>query len=152
MDLRGADQGFWDIDLWIGGLAERPLFDGPLGTTFSYVILDFAQRQQDGDRFYYLYRLPMGTHLGNEMIENQFGHLVMDHTGLEHLNGEIFIWATKPTPSTDNPDYFNLANETILDVDGTPMQASAGHSSSLGSVVTTILLAAWETIRSMATR
>src|SRR5262249_14244126 len=54
----GADQGFWDIDLWIGGLAERPLFDGPLGTTFSYVILEFAQRQQDGDRFYYLYRTP----------------------------------------------------------------------------------------------
>jgi len=25
------------------------LFDGPLGTTFSYVILDFAQRQPDGD-------------------------------------------------------------------------------------------------------
>ena len=123
----GADQGFWDIDLWIGGLAERPLFDGPLGTTFSYVILDFAQRQQDGDRFYYLFRTPMGTHLGNEIIENQFGNLVMDHTGLDHLNGEIFIWANETYTLTDGPDYFNVANEMILDVDGTPMPASAGH-------------------------
>ena len=123
----GADQGFWDIDLWIGGLAERPLFDGPLGTTFSYVILDFAQRQQDGDRFYYLFRTPMGTHLGNEIIENQFGNLVMDHTGLDHLNGEIFIWANGTYNLTENADYFNVANETILDVDGTPMPASAGH-------------------------
>ena len=125
--FHGSDQGFWDIDLWIGGLAERPLFDGPLGTTFSYVILDFAQRQQDGDRFYYLYRLPMGTHLGNEVIENQFGNLVMDHTGLEHLNGEVFIWANQTYNLTDNPDYFNVATETIYDVDGTPMPASAGH-------------------------
>jgi Ca2+-binding RTX toxin-like protein len=123
----GADQGFWDIDLWIGGLAERPLFDGPLGTTFSYVILDFAQRQQDGDRFYYLFRTPMGTHLGNEIIENQFGNLVMDHTGLDHLNGEIFIWANKTFTLDDNPNYFNVATETILDVDGSPMPASAGH-------------------------
>jgi Ca2+-binding RTX toxin-like protein len=123
----GADQGFWDIDLWIGGLAERPLFDGPLGTTFSYVILDFAQRQQDGDRFYYLYRTPMGTHLGNEIIENQFGNLVMEHTGLDHLNGEIFIWANETYNLTESADYFNVANETILDVDGTPMPASAGH-------------------------
>ncbi len=60
-EFTGGDQGFWDVDLWIGGLAERPLFDGPLGTTFSYVLLDFAQRQQDGDRFYYLFRTPMGT-------------------------------------------------------------------------------------------
>ena len=123
----GADQGFWDIDLWIGGLAERPLFDGPLGTTFSYVILDFAQRQQDGDRFYYLFRTPMGTHIGNEIIENQFGNLVMDHTGLDHLNGEIFIWANQTYTLDDDPNYFNVANETILDVDGTPMPASGGH-------------------------
>ena len=123
----GADQGFWDIDLWIGGLAERPLFDGPLGTTFSYVILDFAQRQQDGDRFYYLYRTPMGTHLGNEIIENQFGNIVMDHTGLDHLNGEIFIWANATYNLTESPDYFNAATQTILDVDGTPMPASNGH-------------------------
>ena len=143
----GADQGFWDIDLWIGGLAERPLFDGPLGTTFSYVILDFAQRQQDGDRFYYLFRTPMGTNLGNEIIQNQFGNLVKEHTGLEHLNGEIFIWAnatyeldgvdidgagpdvglTDVDSNADLNDYFNAATQTILDVDGTPMQASLGH-------------------------
>ena len=111
----GGDLGFWDIDLWIGGLAERPLFDGPLGTTFSYVMLDFAQRKQDGDRFYYLYRMPMGTHLGDEIIDKQFGDLVMDHTGLEHLNGEVFIWANQTFTLDDNPDYFNVANETIPD-------------------------------------
>ncbi len=134
----GADQGFWDIDLWIGGLAERPLFDGPLGTTFSYVILDFAQRQQDGDRFYYLFRTPMGTNLGNEIIQNQFTNLVSEHTGLTHLNGEIFIredaryeldgaTLTNVDANSDINDYFNLASHTIFDVYGEPMPASDGH-------------------------
>ncbi|MEW5964935.1 MAG: peroxidase family protein [Pseudomonadota bacterium] len=133
-----GDQGFWDIDLWTGGLAERPLFDGPLGTTFSYVILDFAQRMQDGDRFYYLYRTPMGTHLGDEIIRNQFANLVMDNTGLEHVNGEVFIWSsatfeldgatlTDVDADSNINDYFNAATQTIIDVDGTPIQASAGH-------------------------
>jgi hypothetical protein len=103
------------------------LFDGPLGTTFSYVILDFAQRQQDGDRFYYLYRTPMGTHLGNEIIENQFGNLVMDHTGLDHLNGEIFIWANATYILTRNPDYFNAANGDHRRRRHPGMPASAGH-------------------------
>jgi len=122
-----SDRGFWDIDLWLGGLAERPLFDGPLGTTFSYVILDFAQRQQDGDRFYYLYRTPMGTNLGNEIIENQFANLVMEHTGLEHVNGEAFIWANKTYELGAGGDYFNAATQTVLDVDGSPIPASSGH-------------------------
>ncbi len=125
----GSDQGFWDIDLWIGGLAERPLFDGPLGTTFSYVILDFAQRQQDGDRFYYLFRTPMGTNLGNEIIQNQFTNLVSEHTGLTHLNGEIFIREANcdATSSAPGNDYFNEAEHTIFDVYGEPMPASDGH-------------------------
>lgn len=80
-----GDQGFWDIDLWIGGLAEQALFDGPLGTTFSFIILDFAQRLQDGDRFYYLYRMPVGQHLGDQIIGEQFADLVMRTTGLEHI-------------------------------------------------------------------
>jgi Ca2+-binding RTX toxin-like protein len=134
----GADQGFWDIDLWIGGLAERPLFDGTLGTTFSYVILDFAQRMQDGDRFYYLYRTPGSTHLGDEFIRNQFGNLVMDNTGLELANGEVFIWAsgtfeldgnvlTNVDADSNINDYFNAAEHTITDVDGLPMNAADGH-------------------------
>ena len=107
-EFNGGDQGFWDVDLWIGGLAERPLFDGPLGTTFSYVLLDFAQRQQDGDRFYYLFRTPMGTNLGNEIINNHFTDMVMRATGLEHLNGDVFI-----TPDA----VFELDGSTLTDVD-----------------------------------
>lgn len=141
--FEGANQGFWDVDLWIGGLAERPLFDGPLGTTFSYILLDFAQRMQDGDRFYYLYRTPMGTALGDEIIANQFGDLVSRATGIEHLNGDVFIAADKyffldgsrsmkgQAPQMTNidsdnniDDYFNAALHFL---DDGVTRASSGH-------------------------
>lgn len=123
-EFTGGNQGFWDVDLWIGGLAERPLLEGPLGTTFSFVFLDFAQRMQDGDRFYYLYRLPPGTNLGDEVIRAEFSTLVERATGLEHLNGNVFNYADKFFILDDTNNFFNAAN-AMLDDGVTP--ASQGH-------------------------
>lgn len=93
-DTGGGDLGFWDVDLWIGGLAEQPLFDAPLGTTFTFVMADFGQRMQDGDRFYYLYRMPVGHHLGDQIIGEQFADLVMRTTGLEHIGDAFGLQST----------------------------------------------------------
>ena len=96
--VAGGDMGFWDIDLWIGGLAERPLIDGILGTTFSYVFLDFAQRMQDGDRFYYLIRFPPGSSIGQEIIKTKFSEIIARNIdGLEFtdLNGDSFAYADR---------------------------------------------------------
>ena len=130
-NLTGGDLGFWDIDLWIGGLAEQPLFDGPLGTTFTFVMADFGQRMQDADRFYYLYRMPVGQHLGDQIIGEQFADLIMRTTGLEHI-GDAFGFQsatfTLDGTNNDNPydgvgaadtyginDYFNAIYETLPD-------------------------------------
>lgn len=141
----GENLGFWDVDLWIGGLSERPMFDAPLGTTFAYIMLDFAQKMQDGDRFYYLYRTPMGTDLGDEIIANQFGDLVARANGLEHLNGDVFIaadkywfldgsnWIKDQAPQLTNvdgddnyDDYFSLATHTL---NPTVVAATVGNAS-----------------------
>ncbi len=125
----GGDAGFWDVDLWIGGLAEQPLFDGPLGTTFTFIMADFGQRMQDADRFYYLYRMPVGHHLGDQIIGEQFADLIMRTTGLEHV-GDAFGFQsatfTLDGNGHDNPydgvgaadtyginDYFNAIYETL---------------------------------------
>ena len=130
-DNGGGDLGFWDIDLWIGGLAEQPLFDTPLGTTFSLIMADFGQRMQDADRFYYLYRMPVGHHLGDQIIGEQFSDLIMRTTGLEHI-GDAFglqsAYYTLDGFNNDNPydgvgaadtyginDYFNAIYETLPD-------------------------------------
>ncbi|MEZ5815503.1 MAG: peroxidase family protein [Hyphomicrobiaceae bacterium] len=107
----GGDQGFWDIDLWIGGLAEQPLFDGPLGTTFTMVMADFGQKMQDGDRFYYLYRMPVGQHLGDQIIGEQFADLIMRTTGLEHI-GDAFGYQSA-TFILDGTNHDNTYDGTI---------------------------------------
>ena len=86
----GLDMGFQDIDLWIGGLAERKVTGGMLGSTFDFVFAMQMLALQNGDRFYYLDRLG-GTNLLDNIIEPQdFGDLVMRATGAIHLNGDAF--------------------------------------------------------------
>ncbi|NOU03344.1 MAG: hypothetical protein HOO94_06830, partial [Novosphingobium sp.] len=133
-EFTGGDQGFWDIDLWIGGLAERPTFDGPLGTTFSYIMLDFGQRLMDGDRFYYLYRMPVGHHLGDELLSHTFSEMIERTTGLDHTGAAFGVQTgrfildgidslTGVDSNSDINDFFNASQHTLPNGD----PASNGH-------------------------
>ena len=52
-NLYGAE-GFRDgIDLWVGGLAEKPMEGSNLGSTFACIIGKTFADLRDGDRFYY---------------------------------------------------------------------------------------------------
>lgn len=42
-----------DIDLYIGGLAEKPLYDARVGPTFSCILADQFIRLKLGDRFWF---------------------------------------------------------------------------------------------------
>lgn len=44
-----------DIDLWVGGLLEKAVDDGIVGSTFSEIIADQFSRFKLGDRYYYEY-------------------------------------------------------------------------------------------------
>ena len=64
--------GLDNVDLWIGGLAEKIMpFGGMLGSTFNFVFEVQMEKLQNGDRFYYLQRLD-GLHLLTEMENNSF--------------------------------------------------------------------------------
>jgi hypothetical protein len=89
-----ASTGVNDIDLWIGGLAERQMpFGGLLGSTFNFVFETQLEKLQDGDRFYYLERTG-GLNFLTELEGNSFAKLVMANTDATHLPGAIF---TTPT-------------------------------------------------------
>jgi Ca2+-binding RTX toxin-like protein len=86
--------GVDDIDLWIGGLAEKQMpFGGLLGSTFNFVFETQLEKLQDGDRFYYLERTG-GLNFLTELEGNSFAKLVMANTDATHLPGAIF---TTPT-------------------------------------------------------
>ena len=85
--------GLDDIDLWVGGLAERTnLFGGLLGSTFNYVFENQLTDLQNGDRFYYLARTP-GMNLRAQLEGNSFAELIMRNTDGAHLKADPFATA-----------------------------------------------------------
>ncbi|MCY1280973.1 hypothetical protein D9M70_297690 [compost metagenome] len=85
-----AITGVNDIDLWIGGLAERQMpFGGLLGSTFNFVFENQMEKLQDGDRFYYLERTASMNFL-TELENNSFAKMVMANTNATHLPADIF--------------------------------------------------------------
>ncbi|MDH4440131.1 MAG: peroxidase family protein [Rhizobium sp.] len=74
--------GLNDVDLWMGGLAEKKMaFGGMLGSTFSFVFELQLENLQNGDRFYYLSRT-QGLNLLNELEANSFAELVIRNTDI----------------------------------------------------------------------
>jgi Ca2+-binding RTX toxin-like protein len=82
--------GLENVDLWIGGLAEKIMpFGGMLGSTFNFVFEGMMEKLQNGDRFYYLQRLD-GLHLFGEMENNSFASMIMRNTDAKHLPSDVF--------------------------------------------------------------
>ncbi|MBK7454921.1 MAG: heme peroxidase [Anaerolineales bacterium] len=85
--------GVDDIDLWMGGLAERTnLFGGLLGSTFNYVFEKQLTDLQNGDRLYYLART-LGMNLRTQLEGNSFSELVMRNTNAHTLKADPFATA-----------------------------------------------------------
>ncbi|MDB5364917.1 MAG: heme peroxidase [Rhodospirillales bacterium] len=88
---------FNNIDLWLGGLAEKHVYGGILGPTFNAIFEDQMERLMDGDRFYYLYRLdlalPITTDLNQEITTEQFKDIIERTTDARHLNGDVMTFA-----------------------------------------------------------
>jgi Ca2+-binding RTX toxin-like protein len=77
-----GNNGLNDIDLWIGGLAEKKMpFGGFLGSTFNAVFEAQMENLQDGDRFYYLSRT-QGQNFLNELEQNSFAKMIMANTDI----------------------------------------------------------------------
>ena len=86
----GSLGGLENVDLWIGGLAERTMpFGGMLGSTFNFVFEVQMESLQNGDRFYYLQR-NTGQHLFESLEANSFASMIMRHTDATHLPGDVF--------------------------------------------------------------
>ena len=87
--------GLNDIDLWMGGLAEkRAVFGGLLGSTFNYVFETQMEDLQFGDRFYYLSRTA-GLNMLTQLEGNSFAEMISRNTDVSGL----------PADSFSRPDY-----------------------------------------------
>ena len=92
----GERGGLDNVDLWIGGLAEKKNeFGGMLGSTFNFIFEYQMENLQNGDRLYYLTRT-QGLNFLNNLEPNSFADMVMRNTELgdvyaTHLSGQLFV-------------------------------------------------------------
>ena len=124
-----TNTGVDDIDLWVGGLAEKPfVFGGMLGSTFNYVFETQMEDLQDADRFYYLSRTA-GLNLLTQLEGNSFAELMMRNTDVATLPADAF---SRPDfvidvaklgttgPILDDPDTeWNEATMLVRNTNGT---------------------------------
>jgi Ca2+-binding RTX toxin-like protein len=102
----GSITGLDNIDLWIGGLAEKQnLFGGLLGSTFNFIFETQMEAIQDADRMYYLPRVE-GMHWGAELENSSFSQMIEVNTGAKHLPASIFLtpeYTVEAGTVTSNP-------------------------------------------------
>ena len=85
-----AETGLDDVDLWMGGLAEKPSpFGGLLGSTFNHVFEAQLENLQNADRFYYLERLD-GLNLLAQLEGNSFAEIIGRNTTATGLPQLVF--------------------------------------------------------------
>jgi Ca2+-binding RTX toxin-like protein len=103
-----ATSGLDDVDLWVGGLAEKPsIFGGLLGSTHNFIFQEQIQRLQDFDRFYYVAR-SKGLNLINQLEQNSLSELIM-------RNSDAGV--NLPDDPFSHPTFvFDIANLTPADL------------------------------------
>jgi Ca2+-binding RTX toxin-like protein len=111
-----ANKSFEKIDSWVGGLAEKHVYLGELGSTFDAIFADQMTRLINGDRFYYFWRLQLGlpdfTQLSSSVTTEQFKDVIERTTGAQHLTGNVFFATDSHIELGENP------NEILLDSSG----------------------------------
>ncbi|MNK09542.1 Poly(beta-D-mannuronate) C5 epimerase 7 [compost metagenome] len=90
--------GFDSVDLWVGGLSEKPMH-GQLGSTLGYIFLDQLNRLQHGDRLCYLEIFDDSIFADNALT---FSEVIMRNTGLTEL--PEFIFQPNPPPANGDDD------------------------------------------------
>ena len=79
-----------DVELFVGGLAEKPYGASQMGSTFTWIFQEQLDRLQDGDRFYYFNQLKDAPLLLADIQSQHFSDIVMRNTGLDHMHYDVF--------------------------------------------------------------
>jgi len=95
-------KGVNEIDLFVGGLAERPT-DGVVGPTFACIIGKQFRKIMDGDRFFYHHTggpgsMPLKGAALSEINQRRLSDLICENTDLPDLTEHVFI-----QPGDTNP-------------------------------------------------
>jgi Ca2+-binding RTX toxin-like protein len=108
--------GFETMDLWIGGLLEKPVA-GQLGSTFGYIFLEQMNRLQHGDRLYYLEIFD--DSLFRDGGDVTFADIIARNTGLTGLPENVFDLDGSNAPAGDVDTIFDNVDPDDAEDDDT---------------------------------
>jgi len=137
------------IDAWIGGLAEREVVGGMLGSTFDAIFAIQMMNLQNGDFFYYLGRVPNTEFFVEGMEGTQYSDLVMRNSTATDIYGDIFSVADSYLKVGDTAGNVTAATledlaaitttpeGVVFDLAGNVIQAEIGTAGFVGTNVNT---------------
>ena len=115
----GSVTGLDNVDMWIGGLAEKQnLFGGLLGSTFEFIFR--TQMESPAGRRPAVLPAAHRRHPLRDRVAGQLAspQLIRTNTGIKHLPGNIFL---TPEYTVEASDYF------LKDADGNFQLDANGH-------------------------
>ena len=137
-----GNMDFNRIDAWMGGLAEREVVGGMLGSTFDAVFAMQMMNMQNGDFFYYLGRVPTQEFFIENMEGIQLSDVVMRATGATNLYGDIFSVADEYVLMDSAQQGFadldtlqaSTTTQQVFDTSGNVISAAVGHAGYVNGV------------------
>ncbi|WP_431305315.1 peroxidase family protein [Sediminicoccus sp. BL-A-41-H5] len=139
-----GNRDFNRIDAWMGGLAEREVLGGMLGSTFDAVFAMQMMKLQNGDHFYYLGRVPTTEFFIENMEGVQLADIVMRSTGATNVYADIFSVADKyvliddadgqPSVGTFDELLESTTTQQVFDTAGNIITASIGRAGYVNGV------------------
>ena len=118
--LKSVYASVGDIDLWVGGISEKPVPGGMVGETFATILRDQFERVRDGDRFWYQNRDLDSMQL--MIIENtRLSDIIKRNTDMESMQQNVFF---ARAPGADN----TLVGGEIIPLDTVSLLLAGTHS------------------------
>ncbi len=113
-----------DVDLWVGGLAEKETGDSIVGETFTLIMKDQYERLRDGDRFWYESKGQFSRKELRELNNLKLSDVIKRNTDIENIQDNVMrarvpevITTAIPEPASINID--PLAAPTVIEPSAT---------------------------------
>ncbi|PSL17620.1 peroxidase family protein [Shimia abyssi] len=94
-DLASVYDSVFDVDLWVGGLAEEKIPGAMVGPTFQNILVEQFARLRDADPLWFQRRSWTDEGLFEEIIGTRLSDILMRSAGVECMQADIFLTSNR---------------------------------------------------------